>query len=706
MFHFEKGQSTPLGAMPTDQGVNFAVFSEHAEAIELCLFDEQGQREIQRIKMQRAEGFIWCVFVHALPVGAKYGYRAYGKYDPELGFKFNPNKLLIDPYARCLDSSFQWSEHVYGFNKNKTMQAMCEQDSASFVPKGVVIKRKSTEEIQLVQKSKPKLPWEKTFIYEMHVRGFTRLNASIPEDIRGTFSALAHKNTIAYLKSLGVTAVELLPIHAFIDEAFLVKQGLRNFWGYNTLNFFSPHLGYMNSSSPDEFLSMVSTLHEQGIEVILDVVYNHTAESDAFGPTLSFRGLDNSNYYRSPKDDAGEYINDTGCGNTVKCEHPQVLKLILDSLRYWAGEMGVDGFRFDLASILGRNRHGFQTESAFFQAIAQDPLLSETKLIAEPWDIGPGGYQLGAYPSEWSEWNDKYRDVARRFWRGDKGLLPEFARRIHGSSELFEHNGRGPRASLNFLTSHDGFTLADTVSYRKRHNEANNENNADGHHENYSENYGVEGNTDNKDILALRQRQHRNMLATLVLSQGTPMLLAGDELGRSQQGNNNAYCQDNEINWINWSKLSDSGKPLLAFTKRVIALRQQWQRFFSDTYIHNLEEASAPYQKALWLSPSGQEMQEKDWHSEEQNAFGFLLKDVDKQNEKNVLILFNANTESLRFILPQENSAEKSHAESWQCLLDTNNETGKPNQLHFKKNSHVDMVARSLVVLSLEVEVS
>ena len=704
MYLYRKGQAAPLGSDPKSNGVNFAVFSEHAEAVELCLFDLSGQTEVQRIPLQRAEAFIWCVFVEGLAPGAKYGYRVHGKYEPENGQRFNSNKLLVDPYARELDRLFHWDDSAYGFAAygTRTDDEPSEIDSARIAPKSVVRTRKTPTEIEAIQSRKPKIPWSKTTVYETHVKGFTKLNLSIPPDQRGTFKGLAHASSISYLQSLGITAIELLPVHSFIDEAFLIKQGLSNFWGYNTLNFFSPHLGYLVENDPDEFSLMVETLHQAGIEVILDVVYNHTAESNERGPTLSFRGIDNLSYYRLEADSRARYVNDTGCGNTVKVEHPRVMQLIMDSLRFWAGEMGVDGFRFDLASILGRNSQGFQTEAAFFQAIAQDPLLSSCKLIAEPWDIGPGGYQLGAYPSAWSEWNDQYRDICRRFWRGEKGLLSEFARRIHGSSELFEHNGRGPRASLNFITSHDGFTLRDLVSYRERHNEANKENNADGHHANYSDNHGVEGESDLVDVCEARCKQQRNFIATLFLSQGTPMLLAGDEIGRTQQGNNNAYCQDNEINWLDWAALNETGGDLLEFTKRVVEIRQKWVQFYSDTYIHRPESGAGAYRDAVWLSSSGFEMNDTDWHQAEHNTIACLLKDVQAKGSSELLILFNANETKEKFSLPNAYSEASLEPLDWQAMLDTVNEIGEPKLPRRESGATIEVEACSLMVFGRE----
>ncbi len=686
-----------MGAVPDENGVNFALFSEHAEKVELCLFDDIGQKELHRIPLHRGENHIWHTYVRGLSVGSKYGYRCYGKFLPEHGQRFNSAKLLIDPYARDLDRSFNWDKSLFAYDL-KNMQkdlSFDEKDSAAVVPKSIVTARKSPAEIETIQSRKPNVSWSDTIVYETHVRGFSQLNLEIPSTERGTFLGLAHPSSIDYLKSLGVTAIELLPVHNFIDEEFLVRQGLSNYWGYNTLNFFTPHHSYLCCGEPEEFLSMVETLHEAGLEVILDVVYNHTAESNQYGPTMSFRGIDNLNYYRLESSSNRYYVNDTGCGNTFKVDHPRVMQLVLDSLRFWAGEMGVDGFRFDLASILGRDKTGFNQRSAFFQAVAQDPLLSTCKLIAEPWDIGPGGYQLGGYPGEWSEWNDKYRDICRRFWRGDNGVLPEFARRIHGSSDLFEHSGRGPRASTNFIASHDGFTLADVVAYRERNNLANKENNKDGHHSNFSDNYGVEGATYDKDILAVRQKQQRNLLATLFLSQGVPMLLAGDELGRSQNGNNNAYCQDNEINWLDWNMLPKANADLLAFTKNVIALRKSYDLFISEEYIHKPEKLDKEHRCVSWVAASGEAMTDKDWHHSDKNVVGWVLQHVNGDEKTFLLVIFNAHAEDIKFTLPKEDGVS-----DWAVLLDTTNVTGLTDCEAVKPAASIRIEARSMRVLA------
>ena len=695
-FTFHSGTGAPFGATYREDGVNFSVFSQHAQNIDLCLFDDSGQREFQKIPLYKGENHCWHIFVEDLPLCTKYAYRADGPYEPQNGLRFNNNKLLIDPYARQLDRDFDWSKTLFGYKPRDPQKDLSysDQDSAPQIPKSIVCERLGPQAIEDIQSRKPRIPWSDTIIYETHVRGFSQLNTDIPEELRGTLSGLSHDVSIAYLKSLGVTAVELLPVHSFIDEEFLTRRGLSNYWGYNTLSFFCVHPNYLSTGDPKEFLQAVEKLHAAGLEVILDVVYNHTAESNKLGPTLSFRGLDNSSYYRLERGEPREYVNDTGCGNTIRAEHPKVLQLILDSLRFWAGEMGVDGFRFDLASILGRDDQGFNSQAAFFQAIAQDPLLSTCKLIAEPWDIGPGGYQLGSYPGVWSEWNDKYRDICRRFWKCDAGVLPEFARRIHGSSDLFEYAGRTPRASVNFICSHDGFTMKDLVSYRKRHNLANKEQNRDGHQGNHSANYGVEGETNDEKINAIRRRQQRNLIATLLLSQGTPMLLGGDELCKTQQGNNNAYCQDNEINWQAWEKLDKHVLALKAFTSEAIKLRQKYSVLRSETYIHKPEDFSQEKKSARWISPLGLPMTIAEWHDKRNHTLGWILDSLECDVRKIILMLFNASERDIQFQLPPEKGAEQWHLE-----LDTFVEHGFPKDQIYNSNTSIKMESRTLKVL-------
>jgi len=654
-----RGTPQPLGADWDGHGVNFALFSANAEKVELCLFDAETDTETERFELEHS-GEVWHAYLTGCGPGTIYGYRVYGPYEPQNGHCFNPGKLLIDPYARQLGGEMHWDDAVYGFKPGKDGQEtdLDDSDSARFVPKSVVV----DETFDWRHDRRPRIPWPQTVIYETHVRGFTMLNPEIDEKQRGSFAALASDSVIAYLKSLGVTALELLPIHAFIDDHFLVKNGFPNYWGYNSIGFFAVESRYLSSGDRNEFKAMVRRLHEADIEVILDVVYNHTAEGDQSGPTLCFRGIDNASYYRLLDDDKRVYINDSGCGNTLNVNHPQVLQMVIDSLRHWVIDMHVDGFRFDLAASLGREAHGFDSDSAFFKAIREDPVLSQVKLIAEPWDIGPGGYQLGAFPRGWAEWNDRFRDCVRCYWRGDSGVLPELARSLHGSSDLFEHNARRPSASINLVTSHDGFTLADLVSYNERHNEANRENNHDGHSANFSNNYGVEGVSDDAEINQLRQRQRRNLLATLFLAQGTPMLLAGDELGRSQQGNNNAYCQDNEITWQDWSALAHESE-MLDFVRRLIKIRVDYPLLHRNRFVHGEEQFEpSGFNDIQWLRADGEAMLDADWHDDEHNFLAMLLaaevlpaRDprFDGETEAALLIVLNADPTPVEFVLPK-----------------------------------------------------
>ncbi|WNO09733.1 glycogen debranching protein GlgX [Teredinibacter sp. KSP-S5-2] len=706
IYKTREGSPYPLGATSEDGGVNFALFSAHAESVQLCLFDEIGQNEIARIDLKYCTDQVWHVYVEGLEPGALYGYRVHGPYEPQRGHRFNSNKLLLDPYAKKIDGVFHWASIMYGYNAEHPQQDLIldDRDNSREMPKCVVVAQDEFHS-DSPRPPKPKVPWRETVIYETHVRGFTQLNLEVPANQRGTFAGLSHPNVIKYLKQLGVTSVELLPIHGFIDEHFLVSQGLSNYWGYNTLHFFSPHHGYISGGSRKEFREMVDAFHAEGLEIILDVVYNHTAEGNHLGPTLSFRGIDNASYYVLQSHDARFYANDTGCGNTLNVKHPRVLQMVMDSLRYWADEMGVDGFRFDLATVLGREAHGFDPGSGFFDAIRQDPTLGQCKLIAEPWDIGPGGYQLGNYPSGWAEWNDRYRDTCRKFWRGDPGMLPEFATRIHGSSELFEHNGRGPSSCINFIASHDGFTLTDLVTYKERHNEANKEQNKDGHHANFSDNYGVEGDSDDLKVVTLRGRQKRNFLATLFLSQGTPMLLAGDELGRSQKGNNNAYCQDNEINWLDWQCIDNDGRDLQLFTRYLISLRRRYPMFTAPKYIHLPDEQTeGVVQCVRWISESGEEMQERQWTEQFTQSLGWILdakpldKDADIEPER-LLILFNASSDSVVFTLPRDPNIKE-----WHCLLDTYFSDGLPRNTSFSAVSSVELNAKTMQLFAAKFE--
>ncbi|HWH84625.1 MAG TPA: glycogen debranching protein GlgX, partial [Burkholderiaceae bacterium] len=573
----EEGASHPRGSTFTGEGVNFAIFSAHATKIELCLFDESGQTELARIALPEYTDEVWHGFVRGIAPGQRYGYRVHGPYEPALGHRFNPNKLLLDPYAKAHAGALVWCDELYGYTVGHADADLSfdERDSAPFVPKCVVV----DSHFAWHQPAGPRVPWDRTVLYETHVRGFTQRHPDVPEKLRGTFAGLGQDAVLQHLRHVGVTSVELLPIQYFLNQPFLTDKGLTNYWGYDTIGFFALDPRYLAEPSIDEFKWMVDRFHEAGLEVILDVVYNHTPEGNELGPTLSLKGIDNASYYRLMPADGDQsgaryYINDTGTGNTLNLSHPRVLQMVTDSLRYWVAEMHVDGFRFDLATILAREPHGFDEGGGFLDSCRQDPLLSSVKLLAEPWDCGPGGYQVGRFPPGWAEWNDGFRDTVRSFWKGEEGTVPALARCLTASADKFNHRGRRPWASVNFITAHDGFTLADLVSYNDKHNDANGEDGRDGHSDNRSWNCGVEGPTSDAELLELRARQQRNLLATLLLAQGTPMLLAGDELGRSQQGNNNAYCQDNEISWIDWPGMDERGRALVEFAKQLLALRR------------------------------------------------------------------------------------------------------------------------------------
>jgi isoamylase len=665
------GAPLPLGASWDGRGVNFALFSAHAERVELCLFDSSGMHELERITLPEVTDQVWHGYLPGCSAGTIYGYRVYGPYQPESGHRFNHHKLLLDPYAKQLSGTLTWSDSVYGYRVNdpKADLSFDSSDNAKYVPKAVVV----DETFDWGDDRPPQVPWSKTVLYEAHVRGFTMRHPEITDSKRGSFAGLTTPPVISHLKSLGVTALELQPVHAFVDDHFLVKKHLTNYWGYNTLGFFAPETRFLSSDNRNEFKAMVKQMHQAGIEVILDVVYNHTAEGDESGPTLCYRGIDNTSYYRLPDDDKRTYINDTGCGNTLNVNHPRVLQMVIDSLRHWVIDMHVDGFRFDLAVTLGREAHGFDPNAAFFTTIQQDSVLSQVKLIAEPWDIGPGGYQVGNFPTGWAEWNDRFRDCVRRFWRGDPGLLSDVARSMHGSSDLFEHNGRRSSASINLITSHDGFTLTDLVSYNKRHNADNAENNHDGHHANFSYNYGVEGSSDDATICSLRERQRRNLLATLFLSQGTPMLLAGDELDRSQQGNNNAYCQDNSTTWLDWSAL-DRETGFHHFVQRLIKLRNDYPLLRRDRFVHGKEKfSSTGFADIEWFGVDGKPMSEADWHNPRRHFLAMLLagdvistgtESLKQSTNACLLIVLNAYANPVSFTLPPTQY-------DWHCIFTT-----------------------------------
>jgi len=660
-YQISSGRSFPMGATVTEHGVNFVLFSAHAQKVELCLFDATGTIEIQRLVLPEFTDEVWHGHVEGLPAGTLYGYRVHGPFLPHEGHRFNPYKLLLDPYAKRLNGEFIHSNTHYSYDQKSTQKDLTldTNDNAQYLPKAVV-----TSPLEPCY-SHPSIQRRHTTVYEMHVKGFTKLNPTIDESIRGTFAALATDEVINYLSDLGINSVELLPVHTFFDEPFVKEKGLSNYWGYNSINFFVPHMAYSASGEIEEFKHCVERFHQAGMEVILDVVYNHTAEGSELGPTLSFRGIDNASYYRLTEHDKRFYKNYSGCGNTLNIAHPRVLQLVTDSLRYWVETMGVDGFRFDLAPILGRNNPDFSQQSLFFTTLKQDPVLAKVKLIAEPWDIGENGYQLGRFPNSWLEWNDRFRDTVRRFWRGDTGMSPEFARRLHGSADLFEQPSRRPSSSVNFLTSHDGFTLHDLVTYEHRHNQANGENNADGHGSNFSCNLGVEGETQDPQINQLRDQQKRNLLATLFLAQGTPMLLAGDEFSNSQQGNNNAYCQDNEISWLNWEQQDTS---LHLFVKQLLQLRKEHPLLNRTHYQHGLTRSEKTGLKDIaWLTPLGDEMAECDWHNSEGKCFAMLIAETQHtqtSNDDALLVIFNAHRHNQQYYLPKLSG-------HWQVLINT-----------------------------------
>lgn len=697
------GNPYPLGATLYEGGVNFSIFSEHATGIELCLFDEDGE-ERERIRFKERYHHVWHIFVSGINAGQYYGYRVYGEHNPAYGFRFNPNKLLIDPYAKALSGILQWHSSLFGHNININDSAALsfnEQDSASYIPKSVVIDSSFDWE----QDKAPKTPYHKTIIYEAHVKGFTKLHPSIPEEIRGTYSALAHPVTIHYLKDLGITAIELMPVHQFVEDGHLGERGLTNYWGYNTIGFFAPDFRYAlckeKGAHVNEFKYMVKELHKAGIEVILDVVYNHTAEGNQTGPTLSFRGIDNTSYYRLHPDDRSYYFDYTGTGNTLHADVPAVLRLIMDSLRYWILEMHVDGFRFDLAAALARELHDINYLSAFFDIIYQDPVISQVKLIAEPWDIGEGGYQVGKFPPGWAEWNGRYRDCLRDFWNGGGCHLGEFADRFTGSPDLYKNDYRLPSASINFITAHDGFTLHDLVSYNHKHNLPNNEENNDGENNNRSWNCGVEGPTFDSKVHALRMKQKRNLMATMLLSQGVPMIVAGDELGKTQNGNNNAYCQDNEISWIDWVGADTN---FLQFTKKIIQLNKNHPVFSRRKWFQGREVKHSGLHDIAWFHPSGKEMEETDWNNGFSKSVTVYLngKGIDtldysgnKITDDCFILMFNAYENDLPFIIPERNGGRP-----WLKVIDTTaacvNEEGCPI---CNDSDELILEGRSMVVL-------
>ena len=702
------GYPYPLGATWLGNGVNFALFSEHATSVDLCLFDSMEAREENvRIPVTEHTDQVWHIFLPEAQPGQIYGYRVSGPYEPEIGMRFNSSKLLLDPYAKAIAGRVEWGDEMFGYVVGGEKEDLTRdfRDDAWGMPKAVVIDNAFNWDGD----RKPGRPLAESIIYEVHVKGFTKLCPSVPPELRGTYAGLGSTWAIDYFKHLGVTAVELLPVHAHIDDKALVDRGLTNYWGYNTIGFFAPEAKYSGSGDRggqvNEFKTMVRNLHAAGIEVILDVVYNHTAEGNHLGATLAFRGIDNIASYRLRTENPRFYLDFTGTGNTFNLLHPRTLQLVMDSLRYWVLEMHVDGFRFDLASTLARDANGVNKLHAFFEIIHQDPVLSQVKLIAEPWDVGEGGYQVGNFPVLWAEWNGKYRDAIRSFWKGDEGKIGEVAYRLTGSPDLYQHDGKRPYASINFVTSHDGFTLTDLVSYNEKHNEANGEKNHDGDNNNLSWNHGVEGPTEDPKINALRERQRRNFLTTLFISQGVPMLLGGDEFGRTQNGNNNAYCQDNELSWFHWEKWDEKQKALFEFTRRLIQLRHQHPVFRRPKFFQGRRIRGSEIKDVMWFNPGGNEMSEKDWSLPLARCLGMMLSgdtiDVlgfqgEPIRDDTFLFLMNAHYETISFLLPGQENIE------WQLLLDTATESGflaEPKS--FPSGDELPVIDRGVCLLKL-----
>jgi glycogen operon protein len=698
------GRPYPLGATWDGNGVNFALFSEHATHVQLCLFTSaSAESESVTIALTDRTDMVWHGYLPDLRPGQLYAYRVHGPYEPERGQRFNPNKVLIDPYARAIARRVSWADELFGYRIGDPTEDLSfdDRDSAPFAPLAAVVDPAFT----WGDDRPPRTPWHDTIIYEMHVKGFTATHPGVPEHLRGKYLGLTSEAALKHLRRLGVTAVELLPVHHHVDERHLVQKGLTNYWGYNTLAYFAPDSRYATSDSPleavREFKMMVRALHRAGLEVVLDVVYNHTAEGNQLGPTLSLRGIDNVFYYRLMPEQQRFYRDYTGCGNSLNMRSPRVLQLIMDSLRYWVLEMHVDGFRFDLASTLARELHSVDKLGAFFDIIHQDPVLSQVKLIAEPWDLGEGGYQVGNFPTGWTEWNGKYRDSVRRFWRGDGGAVSELASRLAGSSDLYSHSGRRPYASINFVTAHDGFTLNDLVSYKEKHNESNLEGNADGESHNLSWNCGQEGPARDPRVIECRARHMRNLMATLLLSQGVPMILGGDEIARTQRGNNNAYCQDNEIAWFDWN-LTDAQREFFEFTRRMIEFRQDHPVLRRRKFFQGRSIRGAGVKDLAWFDPKGREMTDEAWNAPHVHCLGVLLAgdeidEVDEQGQRIVddtlLILMSAHDTSLPFRLPAH-----GRSSSWQTILDT---AGTPARRDWKAGDHYDLRAESLAILCL-----
>jgi glycogen operon protein len=694
-----RGKPYPLGATWDGEGVNFALFSEHATGVELCIFDTRGQRQTHSVFFPWQTDHVWHCYLPEMRPGILYGYRVHGPYDPKRGLRFNRNKLLLDPYARQIVGSPRWSDVLFSYRVGGPREdfAFDRRDSAGAMPKCRVIE----SAFSWGDDQPPRIPLHDSIIYELHVKGFTARHPAVPPELRGTYAGLATEPVIDYLKRLGVTAVELMPVHAFIDDRRLVDHGLRNYWGYNSIGFFAPEMRYAASRTVQEFKSTVKRLHTAGIEVILDVVYNHTAEGNHLGPTLSLRGIDNEAYYRLTPEDPRLYLDFTGCGNSLNMINPRVLQLIMDSLRYWVGEMHVDGFRFDLASALARELYEVDKLSAFFDLVQQDPIVSQVKLIAEPWDLGEGGYQVGNFPVGWAEWNGKYRDAVRAYWKGEEGLIGNLGYRLTGSSDLYGI-GRRPSASINFITAHDGFTLQDLVSYEAKHNEANLEENRDGENNNQSWNCGVEGPTDDPAVIQLREQQKRNFLATLLLSQGVPMILAGDEIGRTQHGNNNAYCQDNELSWIDW-EAGQAQAGLLEFVRRLIALRKAHPAFHRRQFFQGKPAAGTDLKDLTWLSPDGHEMSAEEWTKSFARCVGALLAgaatgEIDDHGapvvDQDFLLLINSHFERIDFPLTAADGG-------WRVEVDTSpRDGGADDERKFGSGDKFPLQGRSLALLT------
>ena len=695
------GRPYPLGATWDGSGVNFAIFSENAEKVELCIFDARGMRELRRVPLPEYTDQVWHGYLPEIERGTLYGYRVYGPYDPENGHRFNHHKLLLDPYAKQIFGSVRWTDANYGYRLGSSRHDLSfdRRDNAAAMPKCVVVDTAFTwgDDRRLFHR------WHDSIVYEMHVRGYTIKHPLVAPEVRGTFAGLSAPAIVEYLVRLGITAVELLPIHTAVDDRYLVERRLRNYWGYNSIGYFAPDPRFLAGASLGEFKTMVKRFHEAGIEVLLDVVYNHTAEGNHLGPTLSFRGIDNKSYYRLQ--DGRYYTDYTGCGNTLNLAHPRTLQLVTDSLRYWVNEMHVDGFRFDLAPALGRGDEAFSTTSAFLSAIAQDPVLARVKMIAEPWDLASGGYQVGNFPPGWSEWNDQYRDTVRRFWQGNDGMIPQMASRVTGSSDIFDHKGRRPRASVNFITAHDGFTLVDLVSYNEKHNQANLEDNRDGTDANYSWNCGTEGPSVDLGVVDLRRQQKRNMIATLLLSQGMPMLLAGDELSRTQGGNNNAYAQDNEVSWLSWT--DDDDPSFFEFVRMLIALRRAHPVFRRPHFFKGNTSGPSGLKDITWVEQSGREMSEHDWHDSSRRCLGamfggdtgdhFISLRGYPEFDDTFLMLMNAGDNEVPFLLP---SIPAFHG--WRLLFDTTQPDAIPGDTRYLPSALLIVRPRTMALLVAE----